>query len=165
MRPNWPMYFTAIAKVVASRATCNRAAVGCVVVSRNQRILSTGYNGSVSGSPHCDDAGHLMLDGHCVRTNHAEANAVAMAASSSVSLQDSTAYITLMPCLTCARLLVSAGVTKIVYEKAYANLQEPVLYRQALPGVVFQPLYAAEKYCERVKSLKEAMKNPGMYLT
>ena len=79
MRPEWDIYFMKIAHVVALRSTCDRAFVGTVMVL-DKRILTTGFNGSPAGLPHCDEIGHLIVDGHCVRTIHAEANAIIQAA-------------------------------------------------------------------------------------
>ena len=86
-RANWSEYFMAIAKQVSTRSTCDRKHVGAVIV-RDKVILSTGYNGSLRGAPHCDDVGHDMENGHCVRTMHAEANAVAQAAKNGVNINN-----------------------------------------------------------------------------
>ena len=120
VRPSWHEYFFEIATLVATRATCDRAHVGCVIV-KDKHILSTGFNGSVSGAPHCDDEGHFMEDGHCIRTSHAEANAVAQAAKLGIGLAGSTAYVTHRPCLGCARLLLQAGVVICLYDKSYGT--------------------------------------------
>lgn len=117
-RTDWNDYFMDIAQQVATRATCDRAHVGCVIVREN-RILVTGYNGSPPGIEHCDDAGHLLVDTHCVRTVHAEQNAICDAARRGVSLRNATAYLTHYPCLTCTKLLVSAGVIGVVYGNSY----------------------------------------------
>jgi dCMP deaminase len=117
-RCSWSEYFIGLARAASLRATCDRAHVGCVIV-RDHRVLVTGYNGSVSGDPHCDDVGHLLIDGHCQRTVHAESNAIAQAARHSVSLKGSVAYVTHSPCFTCCKLLISAGVNCIVYDEAY----------------------------------------------
>lgn len=119
MRPNWDDYFMEIGKVVASRATCDRKHVGAVVVSPDHQILSTGYNGSPPGAPHCDDAGHELVDGHCVRTVHAEANAVAQAARNGVPIQGATIYTTASPCYDCAKLVTNAGIRKVVFDEQY----------------------------------------------
>jgi dCMP deaminase len=119
-RPEWEEYYVQIAKAVATRATCNRKHVGAVIV-RDQSILATGYNGSVKGTPHCDSHGHIMEDGHCVRTVHAEANAVAQAAKRGVSLEGGTAYVTCCPCRGCFQLLANAGVREIIYAESYRN--------------------------------------------
>lgn len=117
-RPSWDEYFMEIAYKVATRATCDRKHVGAVVV-RDNTILSTGYNGSVSGGEHCDDAGHLMHNGHCIRTVHAEANAIAQAARNGVVLEEATLYVTASPCWDCAKLISNAGITKVVYGERY----------------------------------------------
>lgn len=119
MRAPWSEYFAAIARVVATRATCPRRSVGCVIV-RGNRILTTGFNGSLAGEPHCTDVGCDMQHGHCVRTVHAEANAVAQAARNGIALDDATAYVTLEPCRRCAALLASAGITATHWAERYA---------------------------------------------
>jgi dCMP deaminase len=118
VRTPWPTYFMNIARAVATRATCDRKHVGCVLV-RDNRILSTGYNGSARGLAHCDDVGHLMENGHCVATVHAEVNAVAQAAQNGVALEGAIAYVTAHPCWNCFKTLRNAGVLAIVYDEAY----------------------------------------------
>jgi dCMP deaminase len=107
-----------IANDVAARSTCDRADVGTVLV-REKRILTTGFNGSPAHLPHCDEAGHLMVDGHCVRTIHAEANAIIQAALHGVSTKGATCYVTHFPCISCVKMLINAGVVRIVYENDY----------------------------------------------
>ena len=104
-----------LAKMAATRSTCDRASVGCVIV-KDQRILSTGYNGSIKGLPHCDEVGHLLIGGSCVRGLHAEENAIASAAKHGVSIDGCTVYITHFPCWRCFRSLVQAGTEMIVYD-------------------------------------------------
>lgn len=118
MRPTWDNYFINIALAVAERSTCDRANVGAVLV-RDKRILTTGFNGSPSGLPHCDSAGHLLVDGHCVRTIHAETNAIIQAALHGVSTKDATCYVTHFPCINCTKTLINAGVIRIVYLNDY----------------------------------------------
>lgn len=118
MRKSWDRYFADIANEVATRSTCDRKHVGCVLVV-DRRIVATGYNGSVPGQPHCDDAGHDMDEGHCVRTVHAEVNAVAQAARAGVPVKDATAYVNTYPCWPCLKVLLTAGVVGIVYEDEY----------------------------------------------
>ena len=96
-RSDWDRYFMEIARVVASRATCDRKHVGAVIV-RDRTILSTGYNGSIRGLPHCDEVGHMMEAGHCVATIHAEANAILQAAKNGVAIDKADIYITASPC-------------------------------------------------------------------
>jgi len=117
-RPSWDDYFMELAAVVAKRSTCNRRAVGCILV-KDKRVLTTGYNGSPPGMAHCSEVGCLMVDGHCVRTIHAEQNAIVQAAVYGVSTLGSTCYVTTTPCVHCAKLLISAGIKRIVYRDEY----------------------------------------------
>jgi dCMP deaminase len=119
-RPTWDEYFLDIAFSVAERSTCDRAHVGAVLV-RDRRILATGYNGSPAGLPHCDEVGHLIADGHCVRTLHAEQNAIIQSALHGVSSEGATAYVTHQPCLTCAKMLINAGIQRVVYAGSYLD--------------------------------------------
>ncbi len=119
MRKSWDEYFMEITEMVASRSTCDRAYVGCVIVNEENRIVSTGYNGSVSGNPHCIDVGHTMRDGHCIATIHAEMNAILYCAKEGISLKGCRAYITHFPCLNCTKALVQVGITKIIYRDSY----------------------------------------------
>jgi dCMP deaminase len=118
MRPEWDSYFLKIAFAVSERSTCDRAFVGCVLVL-DKRILTTGFNGSPAGQPHCDEIGHLMIDGHCVRTIHAETNAIIQAALHGVSTKSSTCYVTHFPCINCTKALINAGITRLVYANGY----------------------------------------------
>lgn len=118
MRPDWDTYFLRIAQVVGERSTCDRAHVGCVLVV-DKRILTAGYNGSPTGQEHCDDIGHLLVNGHCVRTIHAETNAIIQAALHGVSTRGATCYVTHFPCINCTKALINAGITRLVYETAY----------------------------------------------
>jgi dCMP deaminase len=117
-RVSWDDYFLDIADKVATRSTCNRLNVGAVIV-KNRTILSTGYNGSISGTPHCDDEGHIMEKGHCVRTVHAEANAIVQAAKNGVKVEGASLYATYLPCWNCFKLIVNSGIKKIVFKKPY----------------------------------------------
>jgi dCMP deaminase len=119
-RVSWDEYFMNIARQVATRSTCDRKFVGAVIV-RDRTILSTGYNGSIAGAPHCDEVGHLMENGHCIRTIHAEMNAVAQAAKNGVNIKDSTIYLTASPCWTCFKLMSNAGIKKICYGEFYQD--------------------------------------------
>ena len=118
-RPSWDDYFMAIAKIVATRGTCDRLRAGAVLV-KDKRIVSTGYNGSPPGLPHCDDVGHLMEEGHCVRTIHGEHNAILQASVlGSTSTQGSTLYTLYNPCIHCAKYVVMAGVKRVVIGEIY----------------------------------------------
>lgn len=111
----------AIARIVATRSTCDRLEAGAVLV-KNNRIISTGYNGSPPGLPHCDDAGHLMEEGHCVRTIHGEHNAILQAATiPGASTEGSTMYTKYTFCIHCAKYIVAAGVQRVIYGTIYRN--------------------------------------------
>ena len=118
LRPSWDRYFMDIANQVSKRATCPRRQVGAVIV-KDKRMLATGYNGSPPGLPHCVDDGCWIEDNHCVRVVHAEVNAVVQGARYGVPLEGSECYCTTLPCLGCAKVLVSAGVRRVVYGSDY----------------------------------------------
>ena len=119
-RASWDEYFMSIAQVVATRSTCERKYVGAVIV-RNKTILSTGYNGSIRGLPHCTEAGHMMEDGHCVATIHAETNAILQAARNGVMIDGASIYVTASPCWNCFKQLANAGITRICYGEFYRD--------------------------------------------
>src|SRR3989339_209334 len=108
-RATWEEYFMNIAKHVAS------------VIVRDKTILSTGYNGSIRGVPHCDEVGHMMENGHCVATIHAEANAIVQAARSGVCIDQASIYITASPCWSCFKMLANAGIRAIYYSEFYRD--------------------------------------------
>jgi dCMP deaminase len=126
-RLSWDEYFLGLADSASKRATCNRGRSGCVIV-RDKQVLATGYVGSPTGLPHCDDVGHLMKkviqeDGkiteHCLRTVHSEQNAICQAAKRGVSISGATVYNRMTPCRTCTMLLINCGVKRIVCERKY----------------------------------------------
>ncbi|MBE6413054.1 MAG: dCMP deaminase [Verrucomicrobiaceae bacterium] len=119
-RPSWDEYFIGTAILIASRSTCSRLNVGCVIVSANEhknRIIAAGYNGFLPGAPHTS----CIRDGHEIATVHAEQNAISDAARRGVSLNGATAYITHFPCINCAKLLISSGIKAIKYLHDYHN--------------------------------------------
>ena len=131
-RPPWDEYFLELAKTVGTRGTCNRGRAGCIIV-KNKRIMTTGYVGSPPQMAHCDEIGHwfkqtIHEDGsvtqHCIRTIHAEANAIAQAANSGVDIHGATLYCKMEPCLDCTKLLISAGIKRVVCEMRYHAAQE-----------------------------------------
>ncbi len=149
-RPDWDEYFMNIAQLAATRATCDRGAdlkympgfkgVGAVIV-KDRVILATGYNGSPRGLEHCDDVGHELSDGHCIRTVHAEANALASAAKHGVAIDGGTVYTTASPCYDCFKLLVNAGITRIVCGAFYGSrygASEKVMTMAAQAGIKFE---------------------------
>lgn len=139
-RPDWDDYFMEVANAIAKRATCDRGRSGCVIARDNQ-ILVTGYVGSPPGLPHCDDAGHYFKkviheDGtvtqHCVRTVHAEQNAICQAAKRGIALEGATLYCRMTPCRTCAMLILSCGISRVVCEKKYhAGAESEAMFKEA----------------------------------
>ncbi len=118
-RPSWDDYYMAIAKIIGTRGTCDRLRAGAVLV-KNKRIISTGYNGAPPELGHCDDIGHLMEEGHCVRTIHGEHNAILQAAVlGSTSTVGSILYTLYNPCIHCAKYVVMAGIKRIVIGQIY----------------------------------------------
>lgn len=144
MRPDWDDYFLELAAVVAKRSTCNRKQVGCVLVKDN-RILTTGYGGSIRGQPHCVDVGCEIDEktGGCVRTVHAEMNAIAQAAANGVSTRGATAYTTLSPCYWCFKTMVNAGVVRFVYTEQYRIALDPELAHACGVEIVHRTWHAA----------------------
>ena len=131
-RPTWDEYFMEVCRAVAKRATCDRGRSGCVI-AKDSQMLVTGYLGSPAGLPHCDEVGHLMrkalhLDGsitqHCVRTVHAEQNAICQAAKKGISIDGATLYCKMTPCRTCAMLIINCGIKRVVCENHYHDEQD-----------------------------------------
>ncbi|WDF81969.1 ComE operon protein 2 [Lacticaseibacillus pabuli] len=119
-RLDWDDYFMVQAALLAARSTCKRLSVGAVLV-RDKRVIAGGYNGSVSGDTHCIDDDCYLVDGHCVRTIHAEMNAVLQCAKFGVSTDGASVYVTDFPCLQCTKMLLQAGITHIYYLRNYHN--------------------------------------------
>ena len=126
-RPSWDEYFLGMVDYVGTRGTCDRGRSGCVIV-RDKRVISTGYVGSPPGISHCDEVGHEMhkvIDEngvesmHCIRTTHAEQNAIAQSARFGISTEGATLYCRMTPCYSCAKLIISAGIKRIVSRKDY----------------------------------------------
>ncbi len=123
-RPSWDEYFLKLAMLASERSTCPRMHCGCVLV-RDRYVLATGYNGSLPGAPHCNEVGCLIVDNHCVRTNHAEVNALAQASRHGVSVLGAAAYVTNLPCTACAKALIAAGIgTVVVFSNYHSTLAE-----------------------------------------
>lgn len=129
-RPSWDDYFLKVAMLVSERATCPRMHCGCVLV-RDRQILSTGYNGSIPGDGHCEDIGCMVVDNHCIRTIHAEMNAILQCSSHGISTQGAIAYITNMPCTNCSKALITAGIKEIVIFSDYHNTMAEEFFRIA----------------------------------
>lgn len=152
LRPTWDEYFMEIMDAVAKRATCDRGRAGCVI-AKNKRLLATGYVGSPAGCAHCDDVGHEMHtviqeDGtesrHCIRTTHAEQNAIAHAARTGIPLKGSTLYCRMAPCYICAKMIINAGIERVVAQKDYhASARSKEVFAEA--GVAFELLDTAQE--------------------
>lgn len=141
-RPDWATYFMRLAKLAATRSTCLRVTegVGAVLVKDN-RVIATGYAGSLPGAPHCIDVGCHIDNGGCVRTVHAEQNAIAQAAMSGCSVVGSQCYTTLSPCLACLKLLIASGVREIYYAKEYRIVEPQRTWAKELKVVLLhQPV-------------------------
>ena len=119
-RPTWDGYFMEIALQVSKRSTCDRKHVGAVIV-RDKVILSTGYNGSIRGVKHCDEIGHLIENGHSVRTVHAEVNAIAQSSMNGTNINNSSIYLTASPCWPCFKILANSGIKKIYFGEFYQD--------------------------------------------
>jgi len=143
-RPSWDEYFIKIMEMVGSRGSCDRGRSGCVI-TRDRRIISTGYVGSPVGLPHCDEVGHEMHtviheDGeqhrHCIRTAHAEQNAICEAARMGIALEGSTLYCQMTPCYTCAKMIINSGIKRVICAKDYhAGARSKEIFKEA--GVVY----------------------------
>ena len=140
LRPSWDEYFMEVVRAVAKRSTCDRGRMGCVI-ARDQQVLVTGYSGSPKGFPHCDEVGHQLKttiheDGsqtvHCVRTTHAEQNAIVQAAKLGVPIAGGTVYSRMTPCAVCAKMIVNADIVRVVCEKRYhAGGESEAMFSQA----------------------------------
>lgn len=139
-RPSWDEYFLEMVDIVGSRGTCDRGRSGAILV-KEKRILATGYVGSPVDTAHCDEVGHEMHtlvreDGttsrHCLRTAHAEMNAIANAARNGVAINESTIYCKMVPCYTCAKTIINAGIERVVALKDYhATAQTKIVFKKA----------------------------------
>ncbi|MCL2134474.1 MAG: cytidine/deoxycytidylate deaminase family protein [Candidatus Bathyarchaeota archaeon] len=135
-RPDWDRYFLDLCEAISKRATCDRGKCGAVIV-KDKRIMTTGYVGAPANLPHCDEAGHDMrkvfnTDGtitqHCVRTLHAEQNAIIQAARFGIPLEGATLYCKMTPCRTCAMMIINAGIKRVVCEKRYHSDVDTIGY-------------------------------------
>ncbi len=139
VRPSWDDYFMEVMEAISKRATCDRGRSGCVIV-KNKQILVTGYVGSPMGLPHCDEVGHQMkkmlnedntISEHCVRTVHAEQNAVCQAAKLGISINGATVYCRMTPCRVCAMLLINCGIKRVVCERRYhAGVESEEMFKK-----------------------------------
>lgn len=130
----WNQYFMAQAVLLSLRSTCTRLEVGATIV-RDKRIIAGGYNGSVSGDVHCIDEGCYIIDGHCVRTIHAEMNAILQCAKFGIQTQGAEIYVTHFPCLPCMKMILQAGIKKVYFLEDYRNSEYAIqlLEKMAVP--------------------------------
>lgn len=120
VRKSWHNYFMNLALLAAERSTCDRANVGAIITNKENRIVATGYNGSVGNkTPHCDDIGHVMRDGHCIATQHAELNCLCYCAKEGIAVKGCNIYVTHFPCLNCTKALIQSGIECIYYLNDY----------------------------------------------
>ena len=155
-RPSWDEYFLKVAMLVSERATCPRMHCGCVLV-RDRQILSTGYNGSIPGDKHCEDDGCIIVDNHCIRTIHAEMNAILQCSSHGISTHGSTAYITNMPCTNCSKALITSGIKEIVIFSDYHDTLAEEFFKKASVNIkrLSMPNKNIEYDLERFSSAKK----------
>ena len=139
-RLSWQDYFMANAELISKRSTCDRAYVGAVLVKDN-RIIATGYNGGVSETDNCNEVGHYMEDGHCIRTVHAEMNALIQCAKEGISTKNTEIYVTHFPCLNCTKQLLQVGCKRVVYIHQYRiDEYAEYLYREKEVELVNLPI-------------------------
>jgi dCMP deaminase len=139
-RPSWDEYFIQIAELVGTRGSCDRGRSGCVI-TKDRRIVATGYVGSPSGLPHCDEVGHEMhtvthengeITRHCIRTTHAEQNAICEAARMGISIDNAVLYCHMTPCYICAKMIINAGIKKVVCAQDYhASSRSKEIFQEA----------------------------------
>lgn len=158
MRPDWDTYMMRHAYIAATRATCPRRHVGAVIIDADHRIVATGYNGAARKQPSCDEVGCQMVEGHCVRTLHAESNAIDFAGRFA---QGTTLFVTITPCWDCAKRIINASITRVVYDEHYdsrygKSMDVPDYLRDA--GVVVDRM--AETHMAQFKSLLDLVDKP-----
>ena len=154
IRPSWDEYFMEVCEAISKWATCERGRSGCVI-AKDQQLLVTGYVGAPSGLPHCDEVGHqfkktLHEDGkettHCVRTVHAEQNAICQAAKRGISINGATLYCRMTPCRTCAMLIINCGIKRVVAQRRYHDSEDSLaMFEKA--GIVIEHIFdEVQKY-------------------
>ena len=149
----WNQYFMAQAVLLSLRSTCTRLEVGATLV-KDRRIIAGGYNGAVSGDNHCIDQGCYVVDGHCIRTIHAEMNALLQCAKLGISTDGAEIYVTHFPCLHCTKAILQAGIKKIYYLHDYHNDSYAIELIQKL-GVAIQQVQLDQKYFEKLTSITQ----------
>ncbi|CAM3113760.1 ComE operon protein 2 [Filibacter tadaridae] len=156
-RISWDQFFMAQCHLLAVRSTCTRLAVGATIV-RDNRIIAGGYNGSISGGDHCIDHGCYVVGGHCVRTIHAEMNALLQCSKYGIPVGESTLYVTHFPCLQCSKAIIQAGIRHVIYAKDYKNDDYAIrLFEQS--GITLQHIPFNEKNVDFSSERKLALLN------
>jgi dCMP deaminase len=154
-RISWNHYFMAQSHLLALRSTCTRLTVGATIV-RDKRIIAGGYNGSITGGVHCADEGCYIIDNHCVRTIHAEMNAIIQCAKFGVPTDGAEIYVTHFPCLQCCKAIIQAGIRKVYYAENYKNHPYAIeLFKQA--GVQLEQVPFESETKEKEKNLSRNM--------
>lgn len=139
-RISWDQYFMTQSHLLSLRSTCTRLAVGATIV-RDKRIIAGGYNGSIAGGVHCADEGCYVIDNHCVRTVHAEVNALLQCAKFGAKTEGAEMYVTHFPCLHCCKAIIQSGITALYYAQDYKNHPYAIeLFQQAGVKVRHVPL-------------------------
>jgi dCMP deaminase len=156
-RPTWDEYFMEVCEAISKRATCDRGRSGCVIAKGNQ-LLVTGYVGAPAGLPHCDEAGHQFkqlihengsVTTHCVRTVHAEQNAICQAARRGIPIDGATLYCRMTPCRTCAMLIINCGIVRVVCQRRYHDADDSEeMFKTA--GIKLEYVYAEVQQYERM---------------
>ncbi|HJF20312.1 MAG TPA: ComE operon protein 2 [Enterococcus columbae] len=146
----WPQYFMAQAVLLSLRSTCTRLEVGATLV-KDRRIIAGGYNGAVGGDNHCIDHGCYVVEGHCIRTIHAEMNALLQCAKLGISTKDAEIYVTHFPCIHCTKAILQAGIKKIYYLHDYHNDAYAMELIKKI-GVEIEQVSLDQKYFEKLIS-------------
>ena len=159
---SWDEFFVLLGVMYSARGSCDRLKVACVL-TKDKRIVGAGYNGSVSGLESCDEVGHLMIDGHCMRTIHAERNAID---NSVANLEGGTAYITATPCLDCAKVLLQRGIKRIAYVGTYTNSKANEYIKEFCDkkGVILEQIFPDPSHSVNIlaKALNRLRGNGGL---
>ncbi|MEX0869890.1 MAG: deaminase [Candidatus Spechtbacterales bacterium] len=157
-RPSWDEFWLTQALFYSTRGTCDRLRTACILVDKNNKLIGAGYNGSVPGDKHCDDDGHMLEDGHCVRTLHAEENSVL---HSTGDVSGATAYMLAAPCIDCAKKLITKGVKRIVYTNDYKNSKgkEHVLVLTQQRGISLE--HNNIDFNDTLDKMKNILEGPG----
>ncbi|MBO9129576.1 ComE operon protein 2 [Bacillus sp. 165] len=164
-RISWDQYFMTQSHLLSLRSTCTRLAVGATIV-RDKRIIAGGYNGSIAGGTHCADEGCYVIDNHCVRTIHAEVNALLQCAKFGVKTEGAEIYVTHFPCLNCCKAIIQSGITAVYYAEDYKNHPYAIeLFQQANVKVNHVPLQysiASIEQDENVRKIRELLGSPNI---